>query len=128
MIKPSDLLKSKTFDAVPAAKLSAYLLKTNWRVVTTEANGVTWFYHDKPPRIKKNYRWSPPTEAYDTASNQPVTLHVLNHDYAVKIIPNIFADYGMHVSGLLNDLERHEDRWKGHILEDILSENESAAH
>ena len=123
MIKPSDLCDGKTFERVPAAKLRSYLLSRGWRVVGRDGeDGSEFFYHDRRPVIVRSKKWMPAHEGYDCAFNIPREVYdtVEDPNFLVKIIPERYGDYGMHVSFLVGDLERHEDRWEGHILEDIL--------
>lgn len=64
----------------------------------------------------------PPSRKYDSAGNIPrdICNEVKRPEYLVKVLSRYYGDYGMHVAYLLNDLERHEDRWKGAILDEIL--------
>jgi hypothetical protein len=68
-IKPSDLLNGDTFASVSTTQIAAYLRERGWYIVHREENGVTWFYHDTPPVIRLNRRWSPP---------KPTIAHPIN--------------------------------------------------
>jgi hypothetical protein len=108
-ITPSMLDQGKTYKAVPAAAWRDYLAGHGWRLVHTDEKGV-----HRP--------------GYDTAANIPAEAYtaVADGKLLVSVIPEHFGDYVTWSFSLLSDLERHEDRWKGFILAEVLQHSEAS--
>jgi hypothetical protein len=127
-ITPSMLDQGKTYKAVPAAAWRDYLAGHGWRLVHTDEKGVTWHYHNRKPKVPASRRWQPHRPGYDTAANIPAEAYtaVADGKLLVSVIPEHFGDYVTWSFSLLSDLERHEDRWKGFILAEVLQHSEAS--
>ena len=122
-ITPSVLDRGETYAPIPSAAWREYLVCHGWRTVLTDARGVTWHYHDREPKVRASRRWEPARHGYDTACNIPREAYdaVPDGSLLVSVIPDHFGDYVTQSFSLLADLERHEDRWKGFILAEVLT-------
>lgn len=118
-VKPSDFANRGFVESVARERVDAYLVGRGWRFVGSADRDVRWYDHASPPQLKSG---STLDEGFRSAANIPneIADQVADPAFLVKTVPATLAGYVGQVLALLADLERHEDRWRGAILEDIM--------
>jgi hypothetical protein len=131
MMKPSVAQNFKTYEAIDPEIIVRYLLANGWRCIYEEElqrAGVQWFHHPVAPRWKgKDLETNcmiPDALMYLFADNDLRTI--VGGGTVIRIAPKRFADYGRCNVAALHDLEIHEIRWIGLIIEDVQALQNSA--
>lgn len=112
MISPKDYFKFD-FSSVSREKLFAYLFSKDWGTVFVANEGTYYLNNSKKALFSEKKQ-----EAWFMIPREIVSLEIEN---GLVLPPEHFGDYGLIVWRILEDLERHENRHKAQILEDILN-------
>jgi hypothetical protein len=118
---PSALLSLDTYLRVHPETWEKYLLSRGWEFVGAVEDEVRWFYHPERPKFRRDRRHPEYESAYNIPTEITRDKRIDDPDFLVKIVPMKFFDFPQRNAELLRDLERHEDRYAGQILVDIMA-------
>jgi hypothetical protein len=112
-MKPSELAHAYA-DLDPNA-VQAYLLTHGWVEISRDERGIVAFRNPHPPIWSSNL----PSSTLFVLPDDFETKYNLDYDSIVIIPPKRFRDYPQRIAETIADIERHEDRWRGAIIDDI---------
>ena len=124
-MKPSQIATIATFEALDPERVIAYLLAHGWAPIHTCERGIQWFRNPKRNRWSRSRRFGREEVSSCTMiPSEVIDRYDVDRDAIVSVAPARFRDSPRNRSEVLADLERHEDRWRGEILEEMLSVDE----
>jgi hypothetical protein len=123
-ILPSELKDPKTYEQLDPDWIITYLLENGWKLTYEQVpSRVLWFAHPQ------TYAW--PTDDPQSIFAIPNAIESyfwkdfdnvwhLKSGALIRVLTKLMrTDYAKNNKRILHDLEHHENRWKGHILEDL---------
>jgi len=129
MITPRDICQPTTYAAIDPEAIAKYMVASGWRLIHEEDGqniGIRWFRYALAPR------W--PNKELATNKNLPYALSRLHNaeqpgsiiggGTVLRVGAKRHREYPKMNADILDDLELHENRWIGFIIEDILREQE----
>ena len=124
MITPSEVHHPRTYADIDPEAIANYMMANGWRLIHEEDGknvGIRWFRHKLAPRWSNRElatnKMMPFALSHLLGATEPGTI--VGGGTVLRVGAKRYRDYPQKNADVLDDLELHENRWIGFIIEDI---------